>query len=86
MIILTIIIVWLITLITLVLGGGVVLYFKAPQVLKEGLNRVTTRKKTSLGPVSRPTAQQVNKRGSIIEEGEEEFAKQLKKVGITPVE
>ena len=86
MIVAVIIATWFVIMTSLITGYLLCLYAVTPTEVKKVLDR-KLRKPKAIGTVTRPTAEVINKRGTIEAEGEEEFAKQLRKVGIkSPVE
>lgn len=81
MIIITIVLVWLLTIISMAIGFVVALYLQAPKTLDKVMDHLPKRKKAII--IRKPNAEIIDK-DDLTERGEEEFSKILHRVGVKP--
>lgn len=82
----TLIVAFLITIISFLLGVLVALFFSKNDTIERVQERIDNfrHKEPLIGLVERPSAEDLRRRGTIEEETEEEMSRQLKKLGLKP--
>ena len=72
---------WIITIITFLLGYGLAVFHYEPEIFKTSLRKIKRKlRKPDLGSIQRPTAEQLRKKGTKLEETEKVMDDTFKKI------